>query len=66
MKTRTFNFRVSVATLAKFRSKCLNDYDRNPNEVLRELITAFSEGRVKITPTEQQLNERQIYHESGK
>ena len=54
-ETTTLHVRVSSLNLAEFHEKCLVDFHRKPNDVLRELIRATADGRVKITPTEGQV-----------
>lgn len=62
-----YTLRVDEGDLEKFKSVCETEFNRDPQDTLRELIKAFAECRVTITPTEEQLKERsQLYHESGK
>ena len=53
----TIHVRVPLDDMMKFNEKCTSDFHRKPNDVLRELIKATSEGRVKITPTEGQATQ---------
>lgn len=49
--------RISTVDLEAFKKKCVS-MDREHPDVAREMITAFTEGRLKITPTDgQKLNE---------
>lgn len=65
MSREVFQFRVNNDDLKKFRDRCRTEFTRDPNDVARELIKAFAEGRIKIQPTEAQKNERsELYHES--
>jgi hypothetical protein len=60
------NFRVNETVLEQFESRCA-EFTRKPNDVARELIQAYAEGRITIEPTEGQKAERStLYHESGK
>ena len=60
-----FQCRVNEDDLKKFKDRCTSEFTRDPNDVARELIKAFAEGRVTIKPTEGQKNERsKLYHES--
>ena len=56
-ESTTLHVRVPTADLNDFQEKCINDFHRKPNDVLRELIKAAAEGRVKITPTEGQATQ---------
>lgn len=47
-------FRVSKAGLEKFKATAQNVYGKDHNDLLRELMDAANDGRVKITPTEEQ------------
>jgi len=56
--------RMSVDTVREFKNKC-EEYDRYHYEVARELLQAYAEDRVTITPTTEQKSERsKLYHES--
>ena len=59
------NTRVNESDLAQFRQRA-GEFNRDPNDVVRELIKAYAEDRITITPTEAQKQERsRLYHESG-
>lgn len=59
------NTRINETDLENFRKRCKTEFSRDPNDVVRELIQAFAEDRITITPTEAQKNERsKLYHES--
>lgn len=65
MATESLNTRVDVDVMDKFRTVCREKYDRDPNDLIREFITAFIDHRIRIIPTEGQKNERsELYHES--
>lgn len=51
MATTTLHLRIEEGDLQKFRDAAKDRYDRDPNDLLRELIIACAEGRVKIRPT---------------
>ncbi len=59
------NIQVDTDELAQFREKCF-EFGRLPNNTIRELIQAFGDDRVKITPTVQQLKGKEVYHEPRK
>lgn len=65
--TDVLHLRVPVNDLKQFRKEAAERYHRDPNDLLRELIKAAAEGRVKIIPTEGQTNQiKELYDESGK
>ena len=65
MASSVVHVRVPDEHIEKFRDMCKSDYDRDANDMIRELIHAFTEGRVKITPSDSQKRERgELYHES--
>ena len=56
--------RVEPSEWQKFKDKCLS-FGRDHNGVIREMLTAFTEDRVTIEPTDAQKRERgALYHES--
>ena len=56
-KDETLNVRINSTEKAAFIKKC-DSIDREYYELLREFVTAFNEGRLKIEPTDgqKQLN----------
>ena len=67
MASSVIHVRVPDEHIDKFREICREDYGRDANDMIREMIQAFSENRLRIIPTTEQKNERrQLYHESGK
>lgn len=56
-ETTTIHVRIPSDDLEQFSRKCIEDFHRKPNDVLRELIRATAEGRVTITPTEGQATQ---------
>jgi hypothetical protein len=63
MATTPLMTRVREDHLELFRKAC-EKIDRDPNNVVRELIHAFGEERIRIVPSEGQKKERELYHES--
>lgn len=60
--TTTIHVRVPTHSWEAFVEKCIGQYHRKPNDVLRELIKATAEGRVTITPTQgQQTQNKDLY-----
>ena len=58
------HFRINEADLKQFRETA-RKFEREPNDVIRELMKAYGEGRIQITPTTTQQQERSVvYHES--
>lgn len=63
--TTVWHLRVGKNDVRTFRKRCEEEFNRKPNDMLRDLIHAFNQGRLTITPTEAQENERRtLYHES--
>lgn len=52
------DFRVNSDDKSAFMSKC-SDMGASPQSLLREMVQAVNEGRLKIKVTEQQLNNKQ-------
>ncbi|SPL81343.1 hypothetical protein [Yersinia phage fEV-1] len=50
--------RMDKKALEAFKTHCTEKLERRHSDVVRELVTATTEGRVKITPTESQ---KEIY-----
>lgn len=50
--------RMDKKALDAFKTHCTEKLERRHSDVVRELVTATTEGRVKITPTESQ---KEIY-----
>jgi hypothetical protein len=61
-KDETLNVRINSTEKAAFIRKCDN-IDQEYYDILREMVTAFTEGRLKITPTDgqKQLN-KELYN----
>jgi len=59
----TYTIRLKKSLLKKYRETC-EGYDRSTVDTARELLQAFAEGRVTITPTEKQKRGKELYHES--
>lgn len=57
MSTETLHVRVSSADFAAFKKECKERYHRDHNDLIRELIKATAENRVRIIPTEGQTNQ---------
>ncbi len=57
-KDETLNVRINSTEKADFMKKCSN-MGEEYYDILREMVTAFNEGRLKITPTDgqKQLNQ---------
>jgi len=55
-----FNFnyqlRICKKVIDAFKLRC-KKLQRNPADMMREIITAFNEGRLTIKPTEEQKEE---------
>ena len=51
---------VSNESWRAFKVKC-KSFDIRPTDQLRELITAFTDGRIKITPTDEQIAREKHY-----
>lgn len=49
--------RADEEDIASFKQKCV-DLDKDHNDMLRELVNAFAEGRVSIIPSKAQLKQR--------
>lgn len=45
------HLRIDKDTLHKFREVCEERYGRDHNDMMRELIVAVTEGRVKLKPS---------------
>lgn len=55
-------FRIVSADKTAFVKKC-NSIDRDYSDLLREFVTAFNEGRLRITPTDEQKNlNKELYN----
>ncbi len=65
MASSVVHVRVPDEHIDKFREMCKSDYGRHAHDMIRELIQAFTENRLKIIPTDEQKKERRtLYHES--
>ncbi len=53
MSGTTIHLKVGTATKEAFDKRAL-ELGRKPSDVLRDLMNAFAEDRVTITPTEEQ------------
>tara|TARA_R110002153_G_scaffold204675_1_gene357473 strand:+ start:877 stop:1080 length:204 start_codon:yes stop_codon:yes gene_type:complete len=53
--SEVLHIRVQRTDLHDFRSVCRLEFNLDPNDVIRDLLRAFADGRIKITPTEAQL-----------
>lgn len=60
IKDYTFQLRMSLKLFNSFKEKCIT-LKRCHSDMVREIITAFVEGRLRIKPTENQKAE-DIYH----
>lgn len=58
-----FNIKVDKKDLDDFR-KTAKKYDRKATDVMRELIAAYAEQRVTITPTKSQVKQQEEVYES--
>jgi hypothetical protein len=47
--------RVDEDLMKQFKDKCKNDLQRPYSSVFREIMQAFIQGRLKITPTQSQV-----------
>tara|TARA_B100000749_G_C18448710_1_gene475335 strand:- start:153 stop:395 length:243 start_codon:yes stop_codon:yes gene_type:complete len=58
--------RVNTRKYTAFEKVCVEVHGRKPNELIREFMDAITEGRVKFTPTEEQLKQikqsTELYH----
>ena len=68
MSNKIFNerldIRITAADKQKFLAKC-EELSRTPQSLLREMVQAVNDGRLKIQVTPEQLNNQQeIYHVS--
>lgn len=54
------NLRMNEADVKRFDERC-NEINKPRYTVLRDLITAFNEDRIKIQPTRQQLKSMEIF-----
>lgn len=50
----TMMVRIRSSQLSKFKKHCSTKLGRPYQEVMREMINAFNDGRLTITPTEEQ------------
>lgn len=55
-KTGELSLRIDDETITVFKNKCSDELKRQYQNVVREMIEAFNEGRLKIKPTESQKN----------
>ena len=62
MKDSVITIRIEGAKKKFFMGKC-EDVSRDHADVLRELIDAFGEGRIKITPTTGQKKAMEVYRD---
>jgi len=63
--SETIHVRVPRKDMQAFRAAASDRYGRDHNDLLRELIRATADGRVRITPTEGQSNQmEELYNES--
>ena len=60
MSTETLHVRVDAVVLTQFRETCKLKLGSNPNDVLREMIAAAAEGRLKTPGGEKVSAFRQI------
>lgn len=59
-KDEALNVRIDKSDKDAFMKKC-EKVGRNYSDVVREMITAFNEGRLKITQTEEQKKMEEYY-----
>lgn len=59
----SLNVRANSTKLHAFKKRC-KEMNRDYPDIVREMVDAFSEGRLKIQPTDQQrkLN-KELYHD---
>lgn len=55
------DMRINGAELEIFKKKALRVTGKPHQMLLRELITAFNDGRLRITPTEEQKQLGELY-----
>jgi len=55
MGSMRFHIRVDEDELETFKEKSKEIYGKDHNDLFREMMVAASEGRLKITPTAEQL-----------
>lgn len=58
VKNAHLGIRIRRQMLQDFQDKCRTDLGKDPSDVLRELIQAFNQGRLKIERTE---TEKELY-----
>ena len=56
MASEVLAVRIDEKVLQEFKTICKMKFHREHQDVVKELITAFADGRVSITPTEAQEN----------
>jgi len=56
MASTTLHLRIDEDDLTSFKAECATRYNRDHNDLLREMIVAATEGRLKIVPSEGQMN----------
>lgn len=56
MASTVLHLRIGEGDLQNFKTICKSKYHRDHNDMARELLIAFAEGRVTLTPTEGQDN----------
>lgn len=56
--------RVDPKAMEKFKKKCMSVHNKQHTDMIRELIDAFNEGRVRIITTEEARKSREeLYHD---
>lgn len=58
------NMRARQKALTAYEKRCKTLLKREPQEVMREIIDAFNEGRVKILPTKAQKQAHKELYEN--
>ena len=60
----TATFRVAKTAYVKFCVHCKDVLGREPSDVLREVTSALSDGRVTISETDEQITARKSLYNS--
>jgi hypothetical protein len=61
MASTVFQLRVDEEELERFRCKCEDEYKLDHRDVVRELITAYADGRIRITLDDITKKRSEIY-----